>query len=491
MLFVLLQLGLSLRLGTTFIGNISLANTTIEDPGIFKITMDQAEDLNFSSEVFSAVTIFRNSSTLEIFPYRKYFMYGFQDSTNTSFYFFGFNETNNDTIPLLTNISYQLSEFDIYYDHVQDIHDRVQDVIENVTSFDALDFVSIAFTISDTKPDNKPYHLPYNLTGLMIRDDMMATLSGWQFDTIRFLKEGKLYGLISAIIIVLSYYAWGSVSRITANSTLCQLSLHSFIMHMGFDFSYGLFLFGLIMGYTYFQDLFVLLFLASLMLYFTLQITFITNQWKAAYDIGGLQMDEIRVLFLRFFGELSLLMLASLFAVQVMVEIPIVPLLFLYSPFIPQIVHSCKRGDKKNADNVFTVLITINRLVILWYMFGYEYTIVGEVNKATLIFFSVYLLAQMVIILLQNKYGGAFFIPKKYRRNMYNYFGHEIPAGAECSICMTEIEQGDEMMLTPCNHAYHKECLLRWMQEQMVCPICRAALPIVADEEEEEIRVYN
>lgn len=32
-------------------------------------------------------------------------------------------------------------------------------------------------------------------------------------------------------------------------------------------------------------------------------------------------------------------------------------------------------------------------------------------------------------------------------------------------------------MMTPCNHKYHKKCLLQWMQMKMECPTCRARLP--------------
>jgi surface protein len=49
----------------------------------------------------------------------------------------------------------------------------------------------------------------------------------------------------------------------------------------------------------------------------------------------------------------------------------------------------------------------------------------------------------------------------------------------ECSICMDSIDPKDKknIMITPCNHAYHKDCLKRWMKDRSSCPDCRRTLP--------------
>ena len=91
----------------------------------------------------------------------------------------------------------------------------------------------------------------------------------------------------------------------------------------------------------------------------------------------------------------------------------------------------------------------------------------------------------MGIVLAQNKFGGAFFLPKKYRRRAFDYSGAVEP-GTECAICMVDINAGEPSMLTPCGHAFHRECLETWMHEQMICPVCRAALPPEDDSSDEE-----
>ena len=49
----------------------------------------------------------------------------------------------------------------------------------------------------------------------------------------------------------------------------------------------------------------------------------------------------------------------------------------------------------------------------------------------------------------------------------------------ECVICYNDIDISDRTayMIAPCNHVFHKECLIQWMEVKMECPICRQPLP--------------
>ncbi|EXJ85351.1 hypothetical protein A1O1_05715 [Capronia coronata CBS 617.96] len=44
---------------------------------------------------------------------------------------------------------------------------------------------------------------------------------------------------------------------------------------------------------------------------------------------------------------------------------------------------------------------------------------------------------------------------------------------AECSICMDNVELGDEMTVLPCNHWFHGDCVTAWLKEHDTCPHCR------------------
>ena len=49
----------------------------------------------------------------------------------------------------------------------------------------------------------------------------------------------------------------------------------------------------------------------------------------------------------------------------------------------------------------------------------------------------------------------------------------------DCSICYDPINVRDRhgYMLGPCDHLFHRDCLVQWMDVKMECPICRTELP--------------
>lgn len=49
----------------------------------------------------------------------------------------------------------------------------------------------------------------------------------------------------------------------------------------------------------------------------------------------------------------------------------------------------------------------------------------------------------------------------------------------DCVICYNEIDIRNRTgyMLAPCDHLFHKDCLVQWMEVKMECPICRKDLP--------------
>lgn len=47
---------------------------------------------------------------------------------------------------------------------------------------------------------------------------------------------------------------------------------------------------------------------------------------------------------------------------------------------------------------------------------------------------------------------------------------------AECTICIDDIQLGDEVTVLPCKHWFHGECVILWLKEHNTCPICRAPI---------------
>ena len=52
---------------------------------------------------------------------------------------------------------------------------------------------------------------------------------------------------------------------------------------------------------------------------------------------------------------------------------------------------------------------------------------------------------------------------------------------AECSICMENVELGENVTVLPCNHWFHGQCVTAWLTEHDTCPHCRKPITPSAD----------
>ncbi|OAY58301.1 E3 ubiquitin ligase BIG BROTHER-related [Manihot esculenta] len=46
-----------------------------------------------------------------------------------------------------------------------------------------------------------------------------------------------------------------------------------------------------------------------------------------------------------------------------------------------------------------------------------------------------------------------------------------------CVICQVEYEGGESLVALPCDHLYHSECVINWLQVKKICPICSSEIP--------------
>ena len=47
----------------------------------------------------------------------------------------------------------------------------------------------------------------------------------------------------------------------------------------------------------------------------------------------------------------------------------------------------------------------------------------------------------------------------------------------ECSICLMEVNEGQDTILLPCGHMFHDKCVTKWLEIHNTCPLCRFELP--------------
>ncbi|KAL2481534.1 RING-H2 finger protein ATL33 [Abeliophyllum distichum] len=52
-------------------------------------------------------------------------------------------------------------------------------------------------------------------------------------------------------------------------------------------------------------------------------------------------------------------------------------------------------------------------------------------------------------------------------------------AGSECPVCLSVFIDGEEIrQLNACKHAFHVECIDKWLYSHSNCPVCRVYVPV-------------
>ena len=49
--------------------------------------------------------------------------------------------------------------------------------------------------------------------------------------------------------------------------------------------------------------------------------------------------------------------------------------------------------------------------------------------------------------------------------------------GESYTICLEELSGGSEVTVMSCSHVFHGSCIIRWLEQSHVCPICRFEMP--------------
>ncbi|GJN28410.1 hypothetical protein PR202_gb16528 [Eleusine coracana subsp. coracana] len=47
----------------------------------------------------------------------------------------------------------------------------------------------------------------------------------------------------------------------------------------------------------------------------------------------------------------------------------------------------------------------------------------------------------------------------------------------QCVVCLTDYDAEDKLRAMPCAHAFHEQCIFRWLRRNAACPLCRHELP--------------
>ncbi|KAM7268023.1 hypothetical protein ACFE04_010189 [Oxalis oulophora] len=56
---------------------------------------------------------------------------------------------------------------------------------------------------------------------------------------------------------------------------------------------------------------------------------------------------------------------------------------------------------------------------------------------------------------------------------LYNLKNRKFNDDSQCSVCLEEF--GSDVTCTPCSHIFHEDCITKWLNKNISCPLCRYA----------------
>ncbi|XP_041695541.1 E3 ubiquitin-protein ligase RNF126-like [Coregonus clupeaformis] len=51
-----------------------------------------------------------------------------------------------------------------------------------------------------------------------------------------------------------------------------------------------------------------------------------------------------------------------------------------------------------------------------------------------------------------------------------------VGSGLECPVCKEDYSAGENVRQLPCNHLFHNDCIIPWLEQHDTCPVCRKSL---------------
>lgn len=149
----------------------------------------------------------------------------------------------------------------------------------------------------------------------------------------------------------------------------------------------------------------------------------------------------------------------------------------LISVWVPQILQNMKFSQRVSVNLKYALATILQRILIIYYVSLYPTNIFQLSNPSNGLMVIIYGLITILFLAAQTYFGPYFFLPKAFKPKPFNYHPLTPVIGQECPICYCPIMTDDEASVTPCNHAFHTECLVRWMEEKLICPLCRETIP--------------
>ncbi|CAD8046848.1 unnamed protein product [Paramecium primaurelia] len=155
----------------------------------------------------------------------------------------------------------------------------------------------------------------------------------------------------------------------------------------------------------------------------------------------------------------------------------------------PQIIHNLRLGGKYKLNKVYIFGVLSSKFFFYVYLRSCPVNVMGLKPDYLFVgeFIAIYLFS-LLLLILQSKYGSRCLIPKCLKPKKFQFLQKvKVNNEMECSICLNPLylnptDTDDrslvkslicQIMVTPCQHQFHQQCLESWINVQKNCPICR------------------
>ena len=259
------------------------------------------------------------------------------------------------------------------------------------------------------------------------------------------------------------------------------------------------------------------------MIYFTLFSIFLLRilfiGWKSRYiELLFNDMAQFRKKLFRFYLTFYCLLLCTLVSIKLWYTYFIFTFFLFGGTWFFQIYYSVKKGTKPPMPYSYIFITSLFKILIPIYLKAYNNNIFSLRPSFLKVFICIsFVFIEAIIVSLQKLLGPKFFIPQKYREQVFDYYKSaedipEVNKTNECVICLENLdnlainnqEEDDEIfktsgnyieklaimiqkwnkkknnkpyMKTPCGHVFHTRCLETWLEIKNECPYCRQRIP--------------
>lgn len=257
------------------------------------------------------------------------------------------------------------------------------------------------------------------------------------------------------------------------------------------------------------------------------ELRLLIYSWKARnIDIIFTNPNLFRRKMLIFYSLFYIAQLLSLISIKIIFAHFFTCFIVYLCTWTFQIIHSIQRATRPPMSNWYIILSTLSKVFLPIYLKAYDgnaFELRPSYLKVSIIV--LFVLIQMVILLMQKRFGAKFLVPKCWKTLPYDYYrksinvDDHISQNPTCVICLESLKEDvvdqeankeddtifkikdnssirlyidrinnyfqslstpikrQKYMITPCDHIYHSVCLESWMKLKNECPYCKRSIP--------------